>query len=99
MDHNGFYSYLAAAAAPADYYATAAANEVIAFADGAKPIAVNSLLIENCSAAAMYIVPNASGYVLCIPAGESRTLDALTVYQIKVLGAEGQKLRYSGMVV
>jgi hypothetical protein len=53
MDHNGFYSYLAAAATPADYYATAAANEVIAFADGAKPIAVNSLLIENCSAAAM----------------------------------------------
>lgn len=90
---------MAAAAAPADYYATDAANKVITFADGAKPIAVNSLLIENCGTAALYIVPNASAYALCIPAGESRTLDALTVYRIKVLGDAGQKLRYSGMVV
>ena len=99
MEHNGYFSYLAATASAAEYYTTASANEVIAFADGVKPIAVNSLLIENCGTAPLYIVPNASGYQLCIPAGERRTLDALTVYQIKVMGDAGQKLRYSGMVV
>lgn len=99
MEHTGFFSYQAAASAAAEYYTTASANQVIAFAIGSMPVAVNSLLIENLSAAAMYIVPNASAYALCIPAGESRTLDALTVYQIKVLGAAGQKLRYSGMAV
>jgi hypothetical protein len=99
MEHNGFYSYLAATATAAEYYTTTAANEVIAFAVGSKPIALNAMLIENCGDATMYVELNASGYALCIPAGEAREISAITVSKIKVIGNAGQKLRYSGMVV
>ena len=99
MEHNGFYSYLPAATANAEYYTTTAANEEISFAVGSKPIAVNALLLENCGDAAIYIELNASGYKLCIPAGESREISALTVTKIKIHNTAGAKLRYSGMVV
>lgn len=100
----GIYSYLAAAATPAEYYTTVGADEVISFAIGAKPIALNSLLIENCGTATMYVEVSGSGYLLCLPTGEAREISAykdssFVANKIKVIGAAGQKLRYSGTVI
>lgn len=94
--HGGFFSYLLATATAAEYYTTVGANEVISFATGAAPVSVSSLLIENTGAATMYIKPGGSKYILCIPAGESRQIDNLTLPNITVMGALGQTLRYSG---
>lgn len=98
------YSYLAATATPAEYYTTVSENEVITFAIGAQAVTLNSLLIENCGDATMYVEVSGSGYLLCIPASDAREITAykageFVANKIKVLGAAGQKIRYSGTVV
>lgn len=64
--------------------------------DGAKQLSVNSLLLENCGLLPMYIRINASNFIVCIPSGEARRLDEVSANKITVIGASGQKLRYSG---
>lgn len=98
MNHSGFFSYLLASATPAEYYTTVSSNEVISFTDGVKPVSVNSMLIENCGLLPLYIKINSSNFIACIPSGEARRLDEVSANKITVIGAAGQKLRYSGCI-
>lgn len=92
----GIFSYSLASATAAEYRTTTGVDEEISFTDGTKALAIGQLLIENCGSAVMYIVPDPSDFRLCIPAGEAISLENVTLRGIKVEGAAGQKLRYSG---
>ena len=94
--YSGIYTYLYGAAVMAEYYTTTAANEIISFVKGAAPLAVEEVLIENLGVSAMYVQPIPGDSPVCIPAGESRTFNEITMRGIKVLGDAGQKIRYSG---
>lgn len=96
IQSSGLYSYLDEDDALAEYYTTVIADEVILFKDTDKQYYLNSLLIENCGTAVLYIQPLNSVKRVCIPAGVSINLDSFTITGIKVIGAAGQKLRYTG---
>lgn len=95
--HAGMYTYLAANAALVEYYTTVMTDEMIMFYEGGIQRNLDETLIENCGEATMYILPLNASCVICIPAGESRTIDNVSIPGIKVIGGAGQKLRYSGL--
>lgn len=96
IQSSGLYSYLDETATPVEYYTTIIADEVILFKDTDKQYYLNSLFIENCGASVMYIQPLNATKRACIPAYSSRNLNDFTITGIKVVGAAGQKLRYTG---
>lgn len=93
----GIFTYLAVGSAMTEYYTTAAANEVIRFAeaDGTQRYLDNTL-VENCGASVMYVLPLNGIHPICIPAGENRNIDEAQITGIQIMGNAGQKLRYSG---
>ena len=96
VQSSGLYSYLDEDDALAEYHTTASADEIIRFQLGTKQIFLNSLFVENCGTAVMYVQPLNSTKRVCIPAGQHRNLDDFAITGIKVVGASGQKLRYTG---
>lgn len=93
----GIFTYLTVGSALTEYYTTAAANEIIRFteADGTQRY-IDATLVENCGAASMYVLPLNGIHPLCIPAGGSLEIETVALTGVQVLGAAGQKIRYSG---
>lgn len=96
--HTGIYTHLPHDAATlTEYYTTVKADEVIMFYEGTTQRNLDETLIENCGNETMYILPLNGLRIVVIPAGESREINTVSLPGIKVLGALGQKIRYSGL--
>jgi hypothetical protein len=80
------------------YYTTTTANEVIEFKnkDG-KLLHLNSLLIQA-ELTDLYIRILPGDYCLFVEAGSAMSYDFEEISSIQVMGAAGQKLRWSGMI-
>ena len=93
----GIFTFLTAGGTMAEYYTTAAADEIIQFkeADGTQRY-LDATLVENCGAAVMYVLPLNGIHPVCLPVGGSLEIETVALTGIQVLGASGQKIRYSG---
>lgn len=99
--HSGFISSLPLnKIGDADYdpwYTLQSNNQIINFTDSSGNKAnLNSLFIEA-ENTNLYI--NIGGYILYIPANESREYDFESVSSIQVMNLAGVKLRFSGMYI
>ena len=93
----GIFTHLTVGGTMTEYYTTVTANEIIQFkeADGTQRF-LDATLVENCGTAVMYILPLNGIHPIPISAGDSHSIKPLVITGIQVLGAAGQKLRYSG---
>ncbi len=94
--HGGYFSYLLATATQAEFYTTIAENETILFTDGGAARSANSLIVENCGEPVIYIQPLPGVCVYPIYKNDPYAINGVTLRGIKVFGAIGQKIRYSG---
>jgi len=97
--HSGFISSLPASKKgnPSfdPWYVLKQKDEVINFIDeNGQKRSLNSLLIEA-ETTDLYI--NINGYILYVPAGQSRNYDYERIDSIQVLNEQGTKLRWSGL--
>lgn len=95
-NHGGYFSYLLATDAQAEYYTTVSQDETILFTDATAARAVNALMVENCGEAVVYIQPLPGKCVYPIYKNDPYAINGVTLWGIKVFGAAGQKIRYSG---
>ena len=91
--HSGFYSYCTYDDLK-EWYILTSNNQTIVFKDANnQQLQLNSLFIEA-ENTPLYI--NINGYILYIPANESRNCDFEKIGSIQVMGNLGQKIRFSG---
>ena len=91
--HSGFYSYCTYDDLK-EWYILTSNNQTIVFKDtNNQQLHLNSLLIEA-ENTPLYI--NINGYILYIPANESRNCDFESISSIQVMNLANTKLRWSG---
>ena len=91
--HSGFYSYCTYDDLK-EWFILTQNNQTIVFKDtNNQQLHLNSLFIEA-ENTPLYI--NINGYILYIPANESRNCDFEKIGSIQVMGNLGQKIRFSG---
>lgn len=95
-EHGGYFSYLSAIAALEEYYTTIGPDETILFKDGTAARAVNALMVENCGETVIFIQPLPGKCAYPIYKNDPYTINGVTLKGIKVFGAAGKKIRYSG---
>jgi len=94
--HSGFYSYCTYDDLK-EWYILTSNNQTIIFKDANnQQLHLNSLFIEA-ENTPLYI--NINGYILYIPANESRNCDFESISSIQVMNLLGTKLRFSGQFV
>ena len=94
--HSGFYSYCTYDDLK-EWYILTSNNQTIIFKDtNNQNLHLNSLFIEA-ENTPLYI--NINGYILYIPANESRNCDFESISSIQVMNLLGTKLRFSGQFV
>ena len=94
--HSGFYSYCTYDDLK-EWYILTSNNQTIVFKDANnQQLQLNSLFIEA-ENTPLYI--NINGYILYIPANESRNCDFESISSIQVMNLLGTKLRFSGQYV
>jgi len=91
--HSGFYSYCTYDDLK-EWFILTQNNQTIVFKDtNNQQLHLNSLFIEA-ENTPLYI--NINGYILYIPANESRNYDYESINSIQVINNLGTKLRFSG---
>ena len=91
--HSGFYSYCTYDDLK-EWYILTSNNQTIIFKDANnQQLHLNSLFIEA-ENTPLYI--NINGYILYIPANESRNCDFESISSIQVMNLANTKLRWSG---
>jgi len=91
--HSGFYSYCTYDDLK-EWYILTSNNQTIVFKDANnQQLQLNSLFIEA-ENTPLYI--NINGYILYIPANESRNCDFESISSIQVMNLANTKLRWSG---
>jgi len=94
--HSGFYSYCTYDDLK-EWFILTSNNQTIVFKDANnQQLHLNSLFIEA-ENTPLYI--NINGYILYIPANESRNCDFESISSIQVMNLLGTKLRFSGQYV
>ena len=95
--YSGLFTHLTAGGTMTEYYTTVTSDEIIRFteSDGTQRF-LDATIVENCGESVLYVLPLNGTHPLPISARESYMIKPLVITGIQVIGAAGQKLRYSG---